>query len=103
MPPMNDEQFTRALQSVGQSCFIKYYHVFSSSSLSREDVIERLKSETGYTENSCISRLGHARRIINAGFTSRALETIVNSPRSSSETKTRAVGILTELNGDLNG
>ena len=76
---LNDEQFTRTLQSVGQSCFVKFFDAFSSESLSREDIIEKLKSETDYTEGSCISRTGHAQSIIREGYAKKALQTVIAS------------------------
>jgi len=97
---LNDEQFTRTLKSVGQSCFINYFDVFSSDSLSREDIIEKLKSETEYTEGSCISRTGHAQRIIREGFAKRAIETVISSdsPRVSEETRMKAQQLLKMMN-----
>ena len=97
---MNQDQFTRNLQSVGQSCFIKFFKIFSSKSLSREDIIEKLKSETSYTEKSCISRTGHAQSIIKNGFSKKALETVIasDSPKVSSETKEQARQFLLNLN-----
>jgi hypothetical protein len=96
---VNDEQFTRALQSVGKGCFINYFHLFSSDSLSRESAIEKLKSETDYTEKSCISRIGHARRIITAGLAPKALEIVIasESARISSETRESVKRLLAEL------
>ena len=96
---VNDVQFKRALQSVGQSCFIKYFHLFSSDILSRESVIEKLKYETNYTEKSCISRIGHAKRIIAAGLASKALERAISSSSSrvSSDTRVCAQKLLDEL------
>ncbi len=86
---MNNEQFTRTLQSVGQSCFVKFFDTFSSSSLSREDIIEKLKSETNYTEKSCISRTGHAQSIVKNGFAKKALGTVIasDSLRVTDETR----------------
>jgi hypothetical protein len=96
---VNDEQFTRALQSVGKGCFINYFHLFSSDSLSRESAIEKLKSETDYTEKSCISRIGHARRIITAGLAPKVLEIVIasESARISSETRESVKRLLAEL------
>ncbi|AWB57852.1 hypothetical protein [Colwellia sp. Arc7-D] len=86
---MNDEKFTRALQSVGQACFVKYFTDFSSSTKSNEDIVETLKSDTNYTDKSCLSRTGHAQRIIRAGMATKALNTIISStsPRVSEETR----------------
>lgn len=96
---MNNEQFTRTLQSVGQSCFVKFFDTFSSSSLSREDIIEKLKSETNYTEKSCISRSSHARSIIKNGFAKKAFETVIasDSPGVTDETRKKAKQLLSKL------
>ena len=97
---MNDEQFSRTLKSVGQSCFINFFDTFSSNSLSREDIIEKLKAETEYTEGSCISRTGHAQRIIREGFAKRAIETVISSDSSrvSEETRKQAQQLLIKIN-----
>ncbi|MBH0094585.1 hypothetical protein [Pseudoalteromonas sp. SCQQ13] len=97
---MNDEQFSRTLQSVGQSCFVKYFDVFSSKTLSREDIIEKLKSETNYTDGSCVSRTGHAQSIINAGLAKKALEAVISSQstRILPETREKAQSLLVQLN-----
>ncbi len=97
---LNQFQFTRSLQSVGQACFVKFFETFASNSLSREDVIERLKYETSYTEKSCISRTGHAQSIIKNGLAKKALETVIasDSPKVSSETRLQAQQLLLILN-----
>lgn len=97
---MNDQQFTRNLQSVGQSCFVKYFDDFASSTMPREDVIEKLKSETNYTEKSYISRTGHARSIIAAGLAAKALRKVMSSDSAmvSGETRERANELLKRYN-----
>ncbi|WP_411359833.1 hypothetical protein [Pseudidiomarina salilacus] len=96
---MNDEKLARALQSVGQSCFVKFFDFFSSKSLSTESIIEKLKLETNYTENSCVSRTGHARRIIRAGKAGAALKIIIssNSKLISIETRQNALKCLRKI------
>lgn len=86
---MNDAQLTRNLQSIGQSCFVKYYNLFASPDLDRADVIEILKDENDYIEKSCISRTSHAKAIFNAGRNIDALNIIISSdsPRVAVETK----------------
>ena len=97
---MNNEQFERNLQSVGQACFVEFFDDFSSKTISREDVVELLSSKTKYTEKSCISRTGHARSIINAGRAQEALEKIINSSsaRVTVPTKEKAKELLSKLN-----
>jgi hypothetical protein len=86
---MNDEQLSRTLQSVGQACFVRFFGEFSSKTLSREDIVEKLRAETDYTEGSCISRTGHARSIINAGRAESALNIIISSDSTRVSEKTR--------------
>ena len=90
---MNDEQLSRTLQSVGQACFVRFFGEFSSNTLSREDIVEKLRAETDYTEGSCISRTGRARSIINAGRAEAALNIITSSdsPRVSEKTRKDAL------------
>lgn len=97
---MNEEKLSRALQSVGQACFVKYFGEFSSSAMSREDVIEKLRIETDYTEASCISRTGHARSIISAGLAKSALNIVISSEsaRVTEETREQARQWLKALN-----
>ncbi|MFT6636833.1 hypothetical protein [Alcanivorax sp.] len=89
---MNEEQLAGTLQSVGQSCFVRFFGEFSSRSMSREDVIEKLRAETNYTEGSCISRTGHAQSIINAGLAKSALNIVISSesPRVTENTREEA-------------
>lgn len=86
---MNNEQFSRALKSVGQTCFIHFFEVFSSVHLSRKDIIKKLMSETEYTEGSCISRTSTAQRIIREGFAKRAIEIVFSSDSSKISEETR--------------
>jgi hypothetical protein len=97
---VNDEQLSRKLQSVGQACFVKFFGDFSSSGISREEVIEKLRSETNYTERSCISRTGHALAIIKAGLAKSALKIVVSSEskKVSEETRKQAHVWLNKLN-----
>ena len=96
---MNEEQLSRTLQSVGQACFVEFFGEFSSSTISREEIIEKLKPETNYTEGSCISRTGHARAIIKAGLANEALKIVASSKsqRVSEETRKQAHNWLKKL------
>ena len=76
---MNDQQLNRRLQSVGMTCFIKYFREFSNWSLSNQAVAEVLMEHEPYTEKSCKSRVTHARSIIGAGRTEDALLMIANA------------------------
>jgi len=65
---VDNVQFKRKLQSVGMSCFVEFFDIFSSNNILIEDSVELLMLKTNYTEKSCKSRVSHARSIINAGF-----------------------------------
>lgn len=80
----------RTLQSIGMSCFVKYYHLWSGD---RVDAIETLKAETDYTENSCSSRTGHAQSILRAGRGADALRLIIRS-NAAQATRDRAQELL---------
>lgn len=82
---MTVDQLARTLQSVGYSCFVKFLPYFQL-----DDIVERLKSETTYTEKSCRSRTGHARRIIKSGCATRALQMVISSDSSKLSEATRA-------------
>ena len=92
---MTDEQLARNLKSVGQSCFVKYFALFASWA-DGANVVEVLKSQNSFTENSCRSRTSHARSIIRAGMTKTALQKVIssNSPRVSEATRAKAAEIL---------
>ena len=91
-PVLNEKQLARNIQSVGKSCFVKYFNLFASESINRIDIIEILKNENTYSEKSCISRTGHAKSIINAGLGVKALQSVVDSDsrRISEETRIKA-------------
>ena len=47
---MNDTKFSRTLKSVGQSCFVQFFEEFSYKTMTNEQVVEKLRQETNYTE-----------------------------------------------------
>ena len=76
---MNDEQLKRRLQSVGMACFVTYFRNFGDFSLPNEDLAELIRTERGYTEKACRSRISHARSIIKAGRAKDAFAMIANA------------------------
>ncbi|MFK8050732.1 MAG: hypothetical protein AB8B81_20070 [Halioglobus sp.] len=93
---MPNHKLKRNLLAVGHSCFVTYYSLFANRNISREKVVATLLKETGYTEQSCLSRTVKARRILDAERGVDALRLIVSSPSSrvSSEIRERAESIL---------
>lgn len=92
---MNDEQLARNLKSVGMVCFVEYFEYFDGN-MTREDVIEKLKATTTYTDKSCASRTSHARSIIKANAAKKALQMVISSesPKISEVTRRRAKELL---------
>jgi len=95
---MSDEQLIRNLQSVGQLCFVRYFKLFNSKTIDRTEIIETLKRETDYTENSCLSRVSHAQSIIKAGRSVDALKLIINSnsPKVHEDTREKAQRLINQ-------
>lgn len=94
---MELEKVKRNLQSVGQACFIRYYRELTASNLTNDQVVSLLRSETTYTEQSCVSRVSHARAIIQAGVASQALALVVEAKRVAPEIKQQARVYLKEI------
>ena len=106
---MNDQQLERNLRSVGMTCFVNYFHEFASRSLPNDAVAGillegEIRPELGgqrkrYTENSCRSRVSHARSIINAGRAQCALGMIAVADRLRLEVRKQAEALAKELSG----
>lgn len=100
---MPNHKLKRNLLAVGQACFVSYYHLFADKSLSREAVVQMLRDETVYTEQSCMSRTLTARRILEAGRGADALRLVLSSQvsRFSPEIQHAAESLLTEHSRDV--
>ena len=64
---MDDRQLIRTLRSVGMEVFETFYDQFADESLTNQQVVELLKEQRNYTEQSYRTRVSHARMIIRAG------------------------------------
>jgi hypothetical protein len=78
---MKKERLIRYLNSVGKECFVKYFELFSNETIPNYEIVEKIFTETGYTEKACNSRTGHARMIIREGGAEEALKIISESTR----------------------
>ena len=96
---MTKEKLAKKLQSVGQACFVEYYELFASETISHTKIVETLKSKTPYTENSCSSRTSTAQCIIREGLGGEALRMVIDS-RVAEEIKAKAKKILTKYFSD---
>jgi len=71
----------RALNSVGKTCFVKYYEEFASDK-PVEDIVEILLNKEGYAETASRTRVNNARKIIRQGLSNQALDLVINSNHS---------------------
>lgn len=71
----------RALNSVGKTCFVKYYEEFASDK-PVEDIVEILLNQEGYAETASRTRVNNARKIIRQGLSNQALDLVINSSHS---------------------
>ncbi len=79
---MNDKQLKKTLQSVGMTCFVKYFRLFANLSLSDDYVTRQLLKSEEWDESAARGfRVRGARRIIRAGGSKDALKLISESKR----------------------
>jgi DNA invertase Pin-like site-specific DNA recombinase len=85
----------RALNSVGKTCFVKYYEEFASDK-PVEDIVEILLNQEGYAETASRTRVNNARKIIRQGLSNQALELVVSSNHSlvTQDVKEKASSLL---------
>ena len=94
---MDDNQLQRAIQSVGKSCFVKYYKQFKDFSRSNEELVELLMKNEKYTETASATRVSKSRSIINAGRAKDVLLEITQSEKLDDDVKTKARKLLGEF------
>ena len=93
---MNEEQLIRSIQTIGMSCFIKYFEAFTDSSISDEDLIDALMKIEKYEESGARARVSQSRRISRENMVKEALEIISNSSRTEPWVVTKANSLLNE-------
>ncbi len=76
---MDDQRLEKTLRSIGKECFVTYYTKFTDPFLSNEYIAAQIKSEKGYSCNTCKSRTSSSRSIIKAG---RAKDALINISQS---------------------
>jgi hypothetical protein len=91
---MNEKQLDRAIQSVGKSCFVKYFENFRDSNQKYADLVELLKREENYTENASKTRVSKARNIITNGHAEEILVVISKSGRLDDDIIKKAKDLL---------
>ena len=68
----------RAFNSVGKTCYVKYYEEYASDK-PVEDIVEILLNQEGYAETASWTRVNNARMIIRQGLSNQALDLVINS------------------------
>ncbi len=76
---MEDHHLTKSLQSIGKSCFVKNFELFSDASISDLDAMQFLMDDQGYEQTGARTRVREGRRIIEAGRARDALKIIADA------------------------
>jgi hypothetical protein len=82
---MNQEKLLRVLNSIGKSCFVKYYEDFADNSKEKEDLIQLIVSNERYNSKATSTRVNSAKRIFRLGLETKALEIISMSKKLDSD------------------
>lgn len=94
---MKQEQIKRNLQSVGMSCFVRYFRMFNDRSISDNAAVETLRREEGYAEGACRTRVSVSRRLIAEGYARPALYMVAHAEKVDETTRKLAHSFLEEL------
>jgi len=92
---LSDQRTRRLLQSVGMQAFVEYYEVFSDSTLTAVQAVERLDPCEDLGGRRV--RVNCARHLIDEGLVIPALEMIAASKRVDAATSRGAARILASL------
>jgi hypothetical protein len=76
---MEDYQLTQSLKSIGKSCFVKNFELFSDASISDLDAQAFLMNDQGYEQTGARTRVREGRRIIEAGRAKDAMKIIAEA------------------------
>jgi len=78
---MDQKQIERSLNSIGKTCFVKYFEYFNNPNYSHQELVDILISSEGHTKSACSTKVSKSRKIINEGKTIEALNLIIDSSR----------------------
>ncbi len=93
----NNIDLHRCINSIGKSCFIKYFDLLSDRKLRIVDKVDRLMQLENYTESGCHIRVTFANQIFESGKEKDALRVIIDSPKIAWTDKQKAKEILSRL------
>ncbi|WP_295802831.1 hypothetical protein [uncultured Microbulbifer sp.] len=80
---MNEEQIKRSLQSIGVTCFVKYFEAFSDLRKVDLDLIDAFMKIEGWEESGAKTRVSQSRRIFREGCEMLALKLAAQSKNVS--------------------
>lgn len=78
---MNDTQLDRSISSIGKSCFVEYFEMFSNKAISNEDAVDMVMKNENYEESGAKTRVSQSRHTISSGRAKDALIIIATSQR----------------------
>lgn len=89
---MTNDQYTGAINSIGKTCFVRFYDILSDYKYSELEVQGVLRYQMGYTQGSCRIRTSASKKIIDEGVSDRVFRDVIasRSPKVSQETKLQA-------------
>jgi hypothetical protein len=88
---MDDIGLKRTLNSIGKSCFIKYFDYFKDDSISKESLIDIISTKERYKKTATLTRINSARRIIKNNLENEAFKIISESSKIDNYTKRTAL------------
>lgn len=88
---MDTKLLERLLNSIGRSCFIKHYDLFTNPNFSTSDVVKELIESEGYCISGSQTRANCAKRIIKNNALSQSLELIIATRKIPDEIKQKAI------------
>ena len=94
---MDDAQLKRCLQSIGLTCFIKYFEAFENTNIENLDLIEGLMKIEKYAESGAKTRVSQSRRIIKEDRVVDALNFIIESQKIEEWVKSKAQSIKSRI------
>lgn len=91
---MNQDRLKRKLQSIGKTCFIKYYEMFKDENCLNESLVMLISNNENYSIVATATRVNCARWIVRHNLTKEALEIITNSKKLDKTIKVKALELL---------
>lgn len=91
---MDTIRLKRTLNSIGSSCFVKYFSEFKDNLISNDALTRIISKNENYKYSATKTRVNSARRIIKNNLEYKALEVIIQSAKVDSIAKEKANNLL---------